>query len=331
MWRIPASVLLTAELVLGPSLLAQERSAPDPDAPPELVSPYHEYDLKLRVFYPAPRCPAGVLLPVRINGGRPLRMLLDSGADIMVVRSKDARSAGLSSDSELDLVGLGSRSAQAARAETVEIGPVTFRHCHLAVVDGKVAEGEDGIIPLRMFSQFLLHMDLPGKTLQLSPYPGVEEPPLLPTRAAPRHDLLLVAAVLNGTRDGYVAVDTGSFCSVISREVARTLGGFPTAAEVPLAAGTGAATGHRVLAPVHFAIAQQDLVPDNVVAVDLSNLSLHYGVEVIGVLGFPALTRYVLTIDYRHHQVKIEPPQRIPATDRQPGSNAEPPAPLAFR
>ena len=141
-----------------------------PDAPPELVSPYHHYDLKLHAFYPAPRCPAGVILHVRINGGRPLRLVLDTGAEFIVIGSKAARPVGLSSMSELDLVGLESRPARVGRAETVEIGPLSFRNCRVAFVDGKVIEGADGVIPLSLFSAFLLRLDLPEMTLGLIPY-----------------------------------------------------------------------------------------------------------------------------------------------------------------
>ena len=48
---------------------------------------------------------------------------------------------------------------------------------------------------------------------------------------------------------------------------------------------------------------------------DLSNLSRHYGLEVIGVLGFPALRPFIITIDYRNRLVKIEP--KLPASLRE--------------
>jgi len=331
MWRSAVSAILLSGLVLGGVRAGEASSTPAPNAPPELVSPYEQYDLKLLAFNPAPRCPAGVLLHVRINGGRPLRLVLDSGAEFIVIGAKDARSVGLSAGPEMDLVGLESRTARVGRAETVEIGPLSFRNCPVAFVKGKVIEGADGVIPLSLFSAFLLRLDLPEKMLGLIPYPREEDRAVPPIPGVAKHDLLLVATVLNGKQKGYVVMDTGAFCSAISREVARTLSGSQIVPEVRLAAGTGAATGQCVSSTVHFAIAGQDLIPNEVVALDLSNLSRHYGVEVMGVLGFPALTHYVLTIDYRGGQVKFEPPQRISARELQRGLNAEPPAPLAFR
>jgi hypothetical protein len=248
----------------------------------------------------------------------------------MVINAKPARSLGLATGSDADLVGLGTRSARMARAGTVEIGPVSFRNCPVARVNGKVAEGADGVIPLNLFSDFLLRLDLPEKTLGLIPYPRQQTPSVPPNRNSVQHHLLMVETVLNGKKSGYVVMDTGAYCSGISREVARTLGGSSIPPEVRLAAGTGAATGERISSAVHFAIATQDLVPNEIVAMDLSNLSNHYGVEVIGVLGFPELSHYVLTIDYANSQVRLEPPASISSRDPQGAQNSGLPAPLAF-
>jgi hypothetical protein len=326
-----ATFLVTMLLALGGVRASEAGSTPALDAPPDLVSPYQSYDLKLRPFYPVPSRAAGVLLHARINGGRPLRLVLDTGAEFIVIGTKAARSIGLSAGSEMELVGLGSRPARVGQAETVEVGPVSFRNCPVAVVDGTVVEGADGVIPLSLFSDFLLRLDLPGKTLGLIPYAREGDLAAASTHGAPKGGMLLVPTVLNGKQSGYVALDTAAFCSAISREVASTLSGPHIVPEVRLAAGTGSATGQRLSATVHFAIAEQDLIPDEVVGLDLSNLSSHYGVEVVGVLGFPTLRSYVLTIDYRNGSVKIEPPQSIPSRERDGGNDADFPAPLAFR
>lgn len=263
----------------------------------------------------------GVLLHVRINGGRSLRLVLDSGAEFLVIGAKTARSLGLSAGPELEMVGLGTRLARVAVAERVEIGPLSFRNCPVTFVDSTVIEGADGVIPLSLFSGFLLRLNLPEKTLGLIPYPRELDPAVQLNQENTRHRLLLVETELNGKQSGYVILDTGAYCSAITREVAGTLGGSHFVPGVQLAAGTGAADGERVSSTIHFAIAKQDLVPSEVVALDLSNLSRHYGVEVMGVLGYPALINYVLTVDYRNGSVKIESPQgrctRDPRRDQE--------------
>jgi hypothetical protein len=286
------------------------------DAHPDFVSPYQPYELKLKSFCPAPNQLAGVLLHVRINGGRPLRLVLDSGAETIVIDAKAAHALGLSGGSEMDLVGLRTKSAKTGVVQSVDIGPLSFRNCRIDLVDGKIVEGADGVIPLAMFSNFLMRLDLPERTLGLFPYPDEQGPAGSIHRAVPTGDLLLVRTLLNRKHAGYVVLDTAAFCSAISRQVADTLDGSQFLPDLPIAAGTGAAIGRLVSAAVRFEIAGQELVPDRVVALDLLNLSRHYGVEVVGILGFSALRPYVLTIDYRNRLVKIGPKLRASPRER---------------
>jgi hypothetical protein len=151
-----------------------------------------------------------------------------------------------------------------------------------------------------------MRLDLPKKTLGLIPYPDGQGPAASSHLTAGKGDLLLVRTMLNRKHDGYVVLDTGAYCSAISREVADSLGGSHILADLPIVGGTGTTTGQVISTTVHFEVAGQELVPDRVVALDLLNLSRHYGVEVVGVLGFPDLSPYVLTVDYRNRVVKID-------------------------
>ncbi len=331
MWRRAAATFLAIGMMLGGLRASKGSSAPASDAPPELASPYQPYELKLRPFCPIPNRPAGVLLHGRINGGRPLRLVLDSGAEFIVIEAKAARAAGVPGSSEMELVGLGNRHARVGWAETVEIGPVRFRNCRAAEVAGIVVEGADGVIPLSLFSDFLLRLNLPEKTLGLLPYPRELDQTVPSTRGVTKRDLLLVAAVLNEKESGHVVLDTAAFCTAISREIAGSLSSPLLVPEIRIGAGTGTTTGQLVSSAVRFQIAGQELIPNEVVALDLSNLSRHLGMEVVGVLGFPALSPYVLTISYRNASVKIESPHSFSVRERDGGNNAKSPVPLAFR
>ena len=291
MLRAPAATVLTG-LALG----CIQASAADAI----LASPYQPYDLRLNSFAPVPGRVAGVFLSVRIDGGRPLRLLLDSGARYLTMGTKDAATVDFSSGTDLDLVGAGVRPARAGIAASVRIGPVSFLKCPVAVVDGKVAEGVDGVVPLCLFSDFTLRVDLPRKTLSLTPYPDG------PGTSETRNHLLLVRAALNENRQGYVLLDTGAFFSAISRDTARALGSLPIE-EAAIDAGAGGARGEWVSAAVRFRIGEQEISPSELVSLDLSSLSRRHGVEIAGVLGYPALSRYALGIDYRTGLVTLEP------------------------
>lgn len=64
----------------------------------QLVSPLRSYTLPLSSFVPAPGRTVGVFLKVGINGGRPLRLVLDSGAEHIVVSAGAAHALSLSLD-----------------------------------------------------------------------------------------------------------------------------------------------------------------------------------------------------------------------------------------
>jgi len=315
-------------LVIGPIRVGSTFAA---DAPPEFVSPYQAYELKLRPYSPAPNRPMGVLVYGRINGGRPLRLILDSAADDVVIGAKTARSAGIIATSDIDLVGPRNRPARVGLADSFEVGPVRFRNCRVALVNGDVIEGVDGVIPLSLFSGFLLQLDFPGKALRLIPYPRQRTQPYPPNGRAGNRNLLLVSAVLNGKQSGPVILDTAAYCSVVSRDVVGALGSFPDARLTQVWAGTGAIWGWIVSPAVHFQIAGRDVVPDEIVALDLSNLSRHYGMELLGIVGFPVLRPYVLTIDYQAGRLTIEPRQRVSASEGPSTITDNSPTQLALR
>ena len=306
-------------------------STPPQNVHPDLASPYQQYELELSSFCPAPNRPAGVLLHVRINRGHPLRLVLDSGAEFVVLGAKAAHPLGLNSGSEMELVGLGTRPAKVGTADSVDVGPVSFRNCPVAVVDGKVIEGADGVIPLAIFSDFLMRLDLPAETLGLAPYPDEQGTPLSSSRAGAETGFLVVGTLLNRKYRGYVVLDTGAYCNAISREVAGTPKRSLMLRDLPIGAGTGDTTGQLVSGAAHFEIAGQELVANDIVALDLLNLSRHCGVDVVGVLGFPALRPYVLTIDYRNRAVKIDPKAPRSSRERHQSHPEDPPGQLAFR
>ena len=87
---------LAIGLVLSCVRVAVAGSTSATDAHFDLVSPYQPYELELSSFCPVPGRSVGVFLHVRINGVRPLRLVLDSGADSIVIGAKAAHSLGLS-------------------------------------------------------------------------------------------------------------------------------------------------------------------------------------------------------------------------------------------
>jgi len=253
----------------------------------------------------------GLLLKVRIDGGPPLRLLLDSGAQSIVLDKRAAARSGHSGSLgfDLDLVGLGTPPRTAAKvvAGMVEIGDLIFHDCPLIVTREKILDGIDGVLPLSLFAGFLIRLDIPGKTLELAPYPArglTEESGMLPVRDS--NDLLFVKAVLNETREGYVLLDTGASYSAVSEETARGLGSSRlSAVSVPLRGGAGATEGWALPSGVRFRLGLRVVDANRVVAVGLTETERYHQLKVVGILGYPALRESVLTVDYRDGLVGI--------------------------
>ena len=283
-----------------------------------LASPLHSYTLKLESFVPVPGSPAGVLLKARINGGRPLHLVLDSGAEHVVISRGTARAAGLTEESGLALVGFGqAESASLMVAHTLDVGPLSFEDFPVDVVDHKVVEGADGVLPLVLFSDFLVRLDFPAKVLDLTPYEAGRTSHQGFTSAVFANALLFLKTALDKLHERYFLLDTGAAHNAVSRQTAEALGGPLLQAPARQVQGASGSSEAPTMRPgVHFRMAGQEITSNDVVMVDLDQMSKYNGVEVAGLLGYPALRGFVVTVNYRDSLVRMEPRSSSPATDQ---------------
>jgi Aspartyl protease len=274
-----------------------------------LATPLRPYTLRLESFVPAPGRAMGVLLKARINNGRTLRLILDSGAEHIVVTRATARAVGLATGSRLSLVGFGrmEENAGTSIARTVDVGPLSFRECPVDVVDHKVVDGADGVLPLVLFSDFIVRLDFPAKTLDLTPYQSAGESHGRFTRALAVNAVLFLRTALDELHNGYFLLDTGAAHNALSRTTAKALGGPGVLASSRVVQGaSGVAEVLEMKSAVRFRTAGQDITSDDVVLLDLDTMSRYNGLEVAGLLGYPALKRYVVTVNYRDSLVRME-------------------------
>ena len=271
--------LIFAIVGVGLAASGPTESAPtDRVAPPAPGSRFQSHTLKLTPFVVPPASPLGLLLKVRIDNGPVLRLLLDSGAQSIVLDKATAAKSGHSGGSEFDLVrdGRSPRPSRMVQAGTVAVGDLVFHNCRLIIADGKLLDGIDGVIPLSLFAGFLVRLDIPGRTLELRPYPpggSVEDADLAHVRAS--NDLLFIKAILNDSREGYVLLDTGASFNVISESTARALK-YPRLFGVrPSRCGvaTGATEGTAFPMEVRFRFGSRVVAANPVVVVGLSTNS----------------------------------------------------------
>jgi hypothetical protein len=249
----------------------------------------------------------GLILKTRVDGGPPLRLLLDSGAEHLVLTRDAARKSGHSGGADFDLVGAGgaTRGARMATVGSVEVGPLTLHDRPLVIADGRLSDGIDGVIPLSLFADFLIRLDVPRKVLELQPHPAggqFSDPAFVP--AAKHRHLLFLHSRVRPQHDAYMLLDTGSAYNLIDTAIA---GSLAQARPLAVTAASGQ-TGARVLpGRVEVQSAGRELIFDGAVAMDLGEISRRNGIEVAGVIGYPALADSVLTVNYRESLISIQP------------------------
>ena len=264
-----------------------------------LTSPSQPYRIPL-----SPVRTSGMAVRARINGGRDLKLILDTGATGIVLN----KSAGSETDLEIltaaALSGYGSSAPSAAHkalATSLETGALKIANLLLVVSETDLAKDADGMIGLDVFRNFLVRLDLPEQTLELTPF---VDPPAASCsgclRAYRLEHMLLVQGTVNGHADGYFILDSGSPFTMISRKLMCEEGSPATF--------TGAQGSQAVLlprGPVNIRLGNWRLTESDYATFDSSEISSRYGTEIAGAIGFSVLRDMSLTVDYRSGMVKL--------------------------
>lgn len=279
-------------------------------APTRLAMGSPQYRITLGPFVVPPTRTAGLEIGARVNGGPPLRLLLDSGAQYLVLDRKTAEKSRCTGETDLDLVGAGAPAAMLAKlehAETVQVGDLVLRNVPVVIENHKLADGIQGVLPLSLFAGFLIQLDFPAKRLDLLPYPAEFKQPEGAIGTVLNNRVLFVKGTVNEKHEGYFLIDTGASYSAISENVARGLRISEALAEhVPLQAGTAALDAPLLRGSVRLRLGSQPVGTGSVVAVDLSTSSRYHQLEISGLIGYPALSGSVLTVSYRDKFIRIE-------------------------
>jgi hypothetical protein len=267
-----------------------------------LDSPYQAYRLPLASFRPAGSSTNGLLLAASINGGKPLRLVVDSGASGIILNPAAPAGSRLELLSQASIGGFGGSnpaSATIALAQTVEAGEWKIQNVLIQASDRKLAPGADGIIGLDVFQDFLIRLDLRSHVLELLPFEGASGSAMSP---AYRLDhLLLLRGTVNGHAEGYFILDTGSAVSVVSRDLVP-----PSGNATALLGAQGEQSAAMPAAPVSIRVGGQQLLDFEYASLDTREISRHHGTRISGAIGYSLLRDFTLTINYRDGLVRME-------------------------
>jgi hypothetical protein len=306
------SILLNNFVKLAASEAANNRQVADaaarleiarrigPEPMMHLIGSEESYDIKLDGYFPSGSKRSGVMLKIRLNGSRPLRLLLDSGAEGILVHQKAVRNTGLERLVNSSIGGLGANRAvvgEVALARNVSAGPLTWENCLVRVTPEAIVPAADGIIGLDMFRSFLVQLDFREQILRLRQFPedtNEETRPRTPFYQI--QHFVLLPTVVNGRDEGYFMLDTGSsFGSVVSPEAAWMI----QPREVPIQGAGGLVEDAFSTSPIRLTVGDRELLDPSPVTMNLSGVSQTQGVEISGIIGYPLLQNFVVTINYR--------------------------------
>jgi tetratricopeptide (TPR) repeat protein len=281
-----------------------------------LASPYQAYRIKLAGYYPNGQTQTGLLMEVSLNGSKPLRLVLDSGADGIFVRGARARTLNLERLTNDRITGVGSPRddrAYVALAHRVTAGDLELEDCLVHVSETSSFPNADGVIGMNLFEKFLVYVDAVSASLNLSPYTNGSNPGAASSRTVRAWrvgQLLLVNASIDGQGHCFL-LDTGSsFSATPSAAPASNARDTGQAAEVNILGADGRVRGARRAQPLRLTFDGEEVVDENPVKLDLTELSRREGIEISGIIGYPALEKSGLTINYRDGLVLFGRPDR---------------------
>jgi hypothetical protein len=277
-------------------------------------------------------------LSIYLNGKRKL-LELDTGASGLTITRAAAKAAGLVSEGDVKIGGIGDRSptqASLAHVDDIRVGALEFKNCMVHVVD----EGRfyaDGLIGADVFQHYVVTLDIPGRQLRLAPLPKRpdeqnEAPATLQTttdaaqalsyaaRARDRYvapemknwteifrarEKLIVPAMIGNASVKLFLLDTGAVFDTITPTAAREVS--PVRAENGLGIFGMSGDVHNVFiardVTVSFGGVRQEI--EGMIAFDSRALSHMAGAEISGIIGFPTLRDLVISIDYRDNLIHV--------------------------
>lgn len=269
-----------------------------------------------------------VLVPVHVNGEGAYDFVLDTGAGTSLLSPELAR--------ELNVEGAETKEAQTAggkvsvavgSVESLAIGTAKVENLQVAMTDlsdlsKAVGAKVDGDIGYNYLKHFRVTIDYGSNILRLAQgqHEAIGKAVLNEIKfrlAAPAKPLVLVRALINGRGSYEFALDTGASTSIVSPELAESLGVKGT----PIPAITTGG-GHKANASVgvleSLVVGGAGIQNFQVLIADIfSMLNEATGAKLDGIIGYNFLKQFGVTIDYPNEVLTIVKTARVGTLPRR--------------
>ena len=242
-----------------------------------------------------------VVVTGRVNGGREIDFVLDTGSEQTVLSRPIAERSGVRPITYVQSAGVGQvrmRALQAGRINTLEIGSLKIRNVPTLIkspaLRGLPTAETESFSPLALG----LSMTIDYGRRELTMAPSLPDETFDMTLPLRMHRLAMVPGIVDGRQVSFV-VDTGGEVISISTRTADTLDERPGVRQVPLKVyGSSGWAPKAFLRPyVDLSFAGVSYPNRSVVVLDLDAPSALLGFKVGGIVGHRFLRDYRVSID----------------------------------
>jgi Flp pilus assembly protein TadD/predicted aspartyl protease len=250
-----------------------------------------------------------VIVKARINGGRTMDFVLDTGSEQTTISRQAASSASVRPITYTLSAGVGEvglRGLQLGRLDSFEIGTLKLTNVPV-LIKAPALRG----IPKRETESFSplalgLSMTIDYSTKKLTIGERIPEEPADFNLRLRHHRLAMVRGMINGTRPTYFVVDTGGEVISISTATAEALAAAPPRKIALKVYGTSGWDRDAFLLP-GVNLAFNDIAYNNfsVVVLNLRAPSVLLGFEVGGIVGHKFLSPYRVSLDLERSELRM--------------------------
>lgn len=264
----------------------------------------------------------GLGLEMRIQNGRALRLLLDTGASGIVISQRAVDKAGLTHVGTTESWGVGDKGTRkgfVAIADSCKIGVLAYKTCVFEALEGKdrIAGDEDGLIGTDFFEDYLIHLDFQRHEMRLTPLPQRAPNPQGYDRTVPPGEEnftpvwrlgnhLFVTTTVNRKSAGLFLLDTGASLTNIDSTFARLSTKLHGNEYTRIRGISGQVKDVFEADKAELAFGRFRQANIGMTAFNLNNSPRHQEVRMSGVLGIPLLALFRLDLDYRNGLVNFE-------------------------
>jgi predicted aspartyl protease len=260
-----------------------------------------------------------ILVPTYVNGQGPYEFILDTGAVISLLTPELARSLGIQATESKEARGAGGAvKVSLARVESLAVGRAKIDDMRIGItgelqrIGAAVRAKIDGDIGYDFLKSFAVTVDYQRSVLRLTQgeqdQGGTGDAARSEVRfkpASPAKPLVLVAVSVNGQGPYQFALDTGASATVLSAELAQSLG--LKTVEAPAITGGGGRVKTSIGTVESLAVGSTMRRNLSVVVADfLTMLSQVTGAKIDGIVGYNFLKNFSVTIDYPQEVLRLE-------------------------